>query len=85
MLKTNLVEQPSVASGVALPSIAVPCQEGGVVLPEAPARFMDVGGTADGADALGDIGVKAARRPKLALGRRAADRVGMAVSNKGAI
>ncbi len=37
---------------------AVPGQEGRVVLPGAPARFMDVGGAADGADTLVDIGVK---------------------------
>ncbi len=53
---------PSACSGQA--PQAVPGQEGRVVLPGAPARFMDVGGAADGADALGDIGVKGGPPPE---------------------
>ncbi len=66
----DFVEQPGAGCGAGLPGIAVPGQEGRVVLPGAPARFMDVGlrppkgfgpqvgGAADGVAALGDIGVK---------------------------
>jgi hypothetical protein len=57
-LKADFVEQPSVGCGAVLPGIAVPGQEGWVVLPGAPARFMDAGGAADGADSFGDIGIK---------------------------
>ncbi len=69
LLETNLVEQPGDGSSVPFPGIPVPRQKGGAVLPDAPARFMDVGGAADGADVLGNIGVNG-RFKKSLLGRR---------------
>ncbi len=58
LLESNFVEQPSAGCGAALPGIEVPSHEGRVVLPDAPARFMDAGSAADGADLRADIGVK---------------------------